>query len=369
MSKKQNLSSESIGLIKLSKGFLTNAINVLASVEQDSSPECDILFFKIEDGKLFLVKRNRFSEIIINCDSAEITCNDSIIPVLFEDMVKISKTLDDEIDIKIIDGKMEIIGEEYKYIIQSFNLTFPMLSKIDNITSDLAAFSLPNSIVKELYSSLVVAPLKRNPSCLDSIYFHEGSAYCVDHSIMSKFNIGKQINIDKPIPLFLFSVSQKLNEECSVSFYPTEKNIAMSFNIGDLDHVVCVCSYLNGDYPIDKVSEIFNSYPNKSILVENNLFLNSLKKVKSISGKQLPITSCRIVKDKMIIKLAYSEKSIETRLSVTVPTEAIDFEFKIIIDGLFNAIKKMENSLEVSFTDKFFIVKDSKLTHILPLSY
>lgn len=366
-SKKQNV-LENSGLITLSKDFLTNAINVLSSVEQDSSPECLILFFKIEDNKLFLVRRNRFSEIIINCDSAEVQCHNVIVPVLFEDMSKISKTLDDSIDIKITEKGMTIIGEDYKYVIQSFNFTFPMLSKIDDITSDLAAFSLKNSTVKELYSSLVVAPLKRNPSCLDSIYFHEGSAYCVDHSIMSSFKLEKNISLDKPIPLFLFNVSQKLNDECSVSFYPVDKNIAVSFNIGDLDHVICICSYLNGDYPIEKVEEIFSFSNVSPIRIENEALFAALKKVKSISGKQLPIINCSIEKDKMHIELVYSEKSIETNINIS-PEIPGPLVFKVMIDGLFNAIKKMSQDLSVNITDRFLIVFDSKIKHILPLSH
>lgn len=356
---------EKIGEVLLTSEFTTSIISILSSIEKDSSLDCNVLFLLIKDKKLSISRKNRYSEISINYHMP-VECADLKVPIIFDDFVKIFKSIKCDSMIQFFKEKILIKTEHCEYSIQNYN--FDYVPFVTNEQEFVSKFSISNSIVKDIYSSIVVAPLKRNPPVLDSIFIKDGRAYCLDHSVLSSYKLSEHISFEKPIPLFLFQVAGNMSDDCSVDFSSYNNIIIISFNIDKIAHVKAISSCLAGEYPIDKLDSIFQSFNYEySFNVDRKEFFNLIKSLNAISDKRLSICNGKIVKDCINFSFSEHEKHVDAVLQVEMGKIPKITSFNIAINNFYNILKHMDSSIDVSITDKFLILFDTRSVHVIPL--
>ena len=371
------LKKSCIGKINLTPEFTDSIISIMSSIEKDSSLDYNVLFFIVEDHKLSISRKNRYSELIINYHFP-FECSDMKVPIIFDDFVRIFKFIKEDSLLTFYNDKMTIDTDICQYSIQNYNFEYTPFH-IQNPVEIESRFLIPNSVIKEIYSSIVITPLKRIPSILDSIFIHDGLAYCLDHSLLSRYELAvdnlKNINFTKPIPLFLFRVANNMSDDCSVEFHPYNSYIIASFNIEKIAHVKVISSYLaGGQYPFEKINTIFadlGGYQSSNFSTDKKDFIKLTKRLTSISDNSgLVLCDVEIEKENMNFLLFSHDKSIRASLSIEdskLHTSNIN-KFTVAINNINKALKYMDDKICISITEKFLILYDSKLMHIIPLT-
>lgn len=356
--------------ININKKSFLGVLEVLSSVKEDSNPESGSIYLDFQKNKLVLARGNRNSKATaifnIEYDGKETT-----IAVLFEDLIKIVKNCESSFEISVEKDVMKLYGATYVYVVH--NMKFGIDDVIKRKFEGKLLFTSINSDLVEYYTNLVVSPLKRSPEILDSLFIKDGEVLSIDHPIISKMKLSEDVEIKnpellKPIPIFLFEISSKLSPACSVDVLSNGSQVGFSFRVSEDIFVSASCSYLDGSAPLDIVNGIFKELSLQAeYQVNNNKLLSTLKRMKSLSGKDNNFVYMDVSNELVLVfSKELSEKGVTSAVGYESKNEFKKYIIKFDAECIISALKNMSDKVNIGLSDKFIVLFDSLVTHIIP---
>ena len=374
-------------IFSTSKNKVAFAMTILGNIVNDKSPEVDSVYLLAKGGVCSFVRGNRFSRIEAIVDQTDLEFQ---VKIPYNDMASIVKMVDATFECRIDDKKLTIIGEGYQYEIQQeFFVDSAILSRV--LEGQGESITFHNNNFKHMFEKVCVASANRVPPILDSLYLHEGQAYCTHVSILSQTQENSNdhnIEGDICVPFFIAQLACKLDDLLETEIFFGNKLVSCEFKLPDsgVPIVVADCSYLEGNYPIGQIMKTWTEVgkPNRPVSVVNKDFLKAIKKISAVNKTGQSAVSMKTEGNQFHISQHYSEKGVDvyvdfndirhidiiesfSDVSAYNDTYSID-TIKFPSQFLSKALKNMEAKVFISvFEGRYLLVYDEKVSHIIPL--